>query len=404
MATAGRPAFAGVPADSSAVGAGRFESSQTITHSDAPTQTSKQERAEVRNGRSSSSVPRPRIRAIGLPYSQRRPAEHSIGLQATFTGLRGPLAASASAMQSLHGKIASGGEELQHTAAHAASAQHHAARQPAETATLWAAPRGRAAQHAQAAVCEGACSAQRSTHTASASSYELATSTAPPQLLTDADSHCSQMQADRTVRPGSTDAGASSAARVGVPDACASDAAAAVSDVSLRAGKHASAASIPAQPLPQLGRQASCEDTLASTQRHLHTDQGSCPTQLRVACVTWNMGRCKVADALQSQLPDPFLGCQQGAHATQPDVLIVGTQETSDAPVWFDMLVQQLLERNQQPVPGAFSVTSAPGGSFSMTVAVFAHASLLPWLSNVQVGRVTCGMGNKVCQAGIDDI
>lgn len=125
-----------------------------------------------------------------------------------------------------------------------------------------------------------------------------------------------------------------------------------------------------------------------------------CPLQLRVACVTWNMGRCKVSDSLPAQLPGTFFGHATATHQKSctavPDVLIVGTQETTDAQMWFDVLSKQLVASSQYSVPGGFSVTSAPGGSFCMTVAVFAHSGVLPWLRDVQVGRVTCGMGNKV--------
>ena len=45
---------------------------------------------------------------------------------------------------------------------------------------------------------------------------------------------------------------------------------------------------------------------------------------------------------------------------------------------------------------GAASMNSAPGGSFMMTIAVFVRSKLEHHFSNVLVGRVTCGMGNKV--------
>lgn len=45
---------------------------------------------------------------------------------------------------------------------------------------------------------------------------------------------------------------------------------------------------------------------------------------------------------------------------------------------------------------GAASMNSAPGAGFMMTIAVFVRATLEHHFSNVLVGRVTCGMGNKV--------
>lgn len=123
---------------------------------------------------------------------------------------------------------------------------------------------------------------------------------------------------------------------------------------------------------------------------------------LRVHSVTWNMGRTKPTHDIAAHLRGEFLGVAVGAAgggatgATVPDVIVVGTQENAAPGPWLDLLQGVLRPEGYVLLRGAASMNSAPGGSFVMTVAAFVRRELEDRFSDVRVGRVTCGLGNKV--------
>lgn len=128
-------------------------------------------------------------------------------------------------------------------------------------------------------------------------------------------------------------------------------------------------------------------------------------TALRVHSVTWNMGRTKPTHELAGSLRGKFLGVSGGMAAgvphgcappAVPDVIVVGTQENAAPGPWLDLLQGVLRPEGYVLLRGAASMNSAPGGSFVMTIAVFVRRELEERFSDVRVGRVTCGLGNKV--------
>lgn len=132
------------------------------------------------------------------------------------------------------------------------------------------------------------------------------------------------------------------------------------------------------------------------------TRRGAPPlTALRMHSVTWNMGRTKPTHDLASYLRGEFLGVAAGAAAGAavapvPDVIVVGTQENAAPGPWLDLLQGVLRPEGYVLLRGAASMNSAPGGSFVMTIAAFVRRELEERFSDVLVGRVTCGLGNKV--------
>ena len=108
------------------------------------------------------------------------------------------------------------------------------------------------------------------------------------------------------------------------------------------------------------------------------------------------MGRIKVGPELPERLPNDFFGLCATYDDKSTDVIVVSTQENANASHWLAALTALLKRRGYHLPYGGASLNAAPGGSFFMTVAVFVRRSLLVHISDVRVGRVTCGMGNKV--------
>eukprot|EP00892_Ulva_mutabilis_P006122 jgi/Ulvmu1/3882/UM018_0103.1 len=132
-------------------------------------------------------------------------------------------------------------------------------------------------------------------------------------------------------------------------------------------------------------------------------------TALRVHSVTWNMGRTKPTHDLAGFLRGEFLGVSGGAGEGSaasgeadavPDVIVVGTQENAAPGPWLDLLQGVLRPEGYVLLRGAASMNSAPGGSFVMSIAVFVRRELEERFSDVLVGRVTCGLGNKAGNKG----
>ena len=125
----------------------------------------------------------------------------------------------------------------------------------------------------------------------------------------------------------------------------------------------------------------------------------ACPDTLRVHSLTYNMGRVKLSRGVVASLPPACFGdvSAAGADAPPPDVLVIATQENDSASQWIALLTELLEPRGYVLPYGGASVNSAPGGSFFMTVALFVRRPLQALTTDVRVGRVTCGMGNKVC-------
>jgi hypothetical protein len=157
------------------------------------------------------------------------------------------------------------------------------------------------------------------------------------------------------------------------------------------------------RPLSPLSPQATAARSPRSATFDAPPVRGDEPAALRVHCVTWNIGRVKLSQELTNSLPPEFFGLDEqaptsaeGQHASGPDVIVVGAQENANAAQWLALLSDLLKPQGYWLPFGGASVNSAPGGSFFMTVAVFVRQPLLAHVSGVRVGRVTCGMGNKV--------
>jgi hypothetical protein len=109
----------------------------------------------------------------------------------------------------------------------------------------------------------------------------------------------------------------------------------------------------------------------------------------------------KLSSELTQHLPPAFFGLPEDEsraldEAAWPEVLVIATQENASAGQWVELLQGFLTPIGYSMLPGGASMQSAPGGSFCMTVATFVRQQLKCWVTDVQVGRVTCGMGNKV--------
>ena len=122
------------------------------------------------------------------------------------------------------------------------------------------------------------------------------------------------------------------------------------------------------------------------------------PAALRLHCVTWNVGRMKLGPELAGQIAPEFFGFPGDpgdSDTPRPDVLVIGTQESASAAAWVEFLQVLLQPLGYDMATGGAAAQSAPGGSFFMTAACFVRRPLRRHVSDVQVGRVSCGLGNK---------
>lgn len=165
-------------------------------------------------------------------------------------------------------------------------------------------------------------------------------------------------------------------------------------DVASALPDRAPSAKSPLGPIAAVGQSPSAAQRDAQAFTPLLTEP-PCPAALRVHCLTYNMGRIKPSRGFLASLPPACFG-DGGASAAPPDVLVIATQENDSASQWISLLSELLAPRGYALPYGGASVNSAPGGSFFMTVALFVRRPLQALTSDVRVGRVTCGMGNKV--------